>query len=502
MIVHKFGGTSLGNAKLFGDAADIVMDQYRKAHDARTRGGTLPSAGTVVVVSAMSGTTDQLIVGARAATEGKDALYRDVKAALLGRHLEVVQKTLSHNRERMEVGGQIEDRLHDLERLYRSIGVLGELTARGADAVASFGEQLSAPILAAILRERGARAQALSATALIVTDENFGGATPLLAPTRQRLQARVKPLVRDGVIPVITGYIAATEKGVTTTLGRGGSDYTAAIVGAGLDADEVWIWSDVDGILTADPHIVPQARTLSELSYGEATELAYFGAEVLHPKTIKPVIEHGIPLRIRNTFNPEHGGTLIVAEPSTDRELLPAIISATGLSLIAIGSQENKWVLHMAARALQRLSEAGVQVFMFSQSFSEQSLNLVVREQDQAHCLNVLCREFGDGSDGEWSSLPLNGEISTAGTFRKLGDLCSLGTKERVATVSVVGVPGSPDTGIASQAFAALGKSGARVIAVAQAASEQSVSFCVPDLQLEDTVRLLHRELGLEGNHE
>ena len=502
MIVHKFGGTSLGNAKLFGDAADIVMDQYRQTHDARTKGGTLPSAGTVVVVSAMSGTTDQLIVGARAATEGKDALYRDVKAALLGRHLEVVQKTLSHNRERMEVGGQIEDRLHDLERLYRSIGVLGELTPRGADAVASFGEQLSAPILAAVLRERGARAQALSATELIVTDDNFGSATPLMAPTRQRLQARVKPLVKDGVIPVITGYIAATEKGVTTTLGRGGSDYTAAIVGAGLDADEVWIWSDVDGILTADPHIVPQARTLSELSYGEATELAYFGAEVLHPKTIKPVIEHGIPLRIRNTFNPEHGGTLIVAEPSTDRELLPAIISASGLSLIAIGSQENKWVLQMAARALQRLSEAGVQVFMFSQSFSEQSLNLVVREQDQAHCLNVLCREFGDGSEGDWSTLPLNGEVSSTGTFRKLGDLCSLGTKEKVATVSVVGVPGSSDTGIASQAFAALGKFGARVIAVAQAASEQSVSFCVPDQQLEDTVRLLHRELGLEGNHE
>jgi aspartate kinase len=502
MIVHKFGGTSLGNAKLFGDVANIVMKQHRTTHDASDRDRTSPSPGTVVVVSAMSGTTDQLIVGARAAAEGKDALYRDVKAALLGRHLEVVQKTLSHNRERMEVGGQIEDRLHDLERLYRSIGVLGELTARGADAVASFGEQLSAPILAAVLRERGARAQALTATELIVTDDNFGSATPLMAPTRQRLQTRVKPLVKDGVIPVITGYIAATEKGVTTTLGRGGSDYTAAIVGAGLDADEVWIWSDVDGILTADPHIVPQARTLSELSYGEATELAYFGAEVLHPKTIKPVIEHGIPLRIRNTFNPEHEGTLIVAEPSPDRELLPAIISATGLSLIAIGSQENKWVLHMAARALQRLSEAGVQVFMFSQSFSEQSLNLVVREQDQAHCLNVLCREFGDGSDGEWSSLPLNGEVSSTGTFRKLGDLCSLGTKERVATVSVVGVPGSSDTGIASQAFAALGKSGARVIAVAQAASEQSVSFCVPDLQLEDTVRLLHRELGLEGNHE
>jgi aspartokinase/homoserine dehydrogenase 1 len=502
MIVHKFGGSSLGNGELFGNVADIIIMRQSTAHDARDAAQTSPPAATIVVVSAMSGATDQLIAGARAATEGKDAVYREVKAGLLGRHLEVVQTTLTHPRERLEVGGLIEDRLHDLERLYRSIGVLGELTVRGADAVTSFGEQLSAHILAAILRERGGRAQAVSATELIVTDDNFGAAAPRMALTRQRLQERVRPLLEQGVIPVITGYIAATEGGVTTTLGRGGSDYTAAIVGAGLDADEVWIWSDVDGILTADPNIVRQARTLSELSYGEATELAYFGAEVLHPKAIRPVIEHGIPLRILNTFNPEHPGTLIVELPNQARELLPAIISATGLSLIAIGSQENNWTLHMAARALQHLSDAGVEVLMFSQSFSEQNLNLVVRDLDQAHCLNVLCREFGEGTTHEWSSLPLNGAISSSDTFRKLGDICSLGTKEKVATISVVGVPGWNDAGIAARAFAALGKHGARIIAVAQAATEQSVSFCVPEHQLQDTVRLLHRELGLEGEHE
>lgn len=502
MIVHKFGGSSLGNGELFGNVADIIIMRQSTPHDARDAAQTSPPRATIVVVSAMSGATDQLIAGARSATEGKDAVYREVKAGLLGRHLEVVQTTLTHPRERLEVGGLIEDRLHDLERLYRSIGVLGELTVRGADAVTSFGEQLSAHILAAILRERGGRAQAISATELIVTDDNFGAAAPRMALTRQRLQERVRPLLEQGVIPVITGYIAATEGGVTTTLGRGGSDYTAAIVGAGLDADEVWIWSDVDGILTADPNIVPQARTLSELSYGEATELAYFGAEVLHPKAIRPVIEHGIPLRILNTFNPEHPGTLIVELPNQTRELLPAIISATGLSLIAIGSQENNWALHMAARTLQHLSDAGVEVLMFSQSFSEQNLNLVVRDLDQAHCLNVLCREFGEGTTHEWSSLPLNGAISSSGTFRKLGDICSLGTKEKVATISVVGVPGWNDAGIAARAFAALGKHGARVIAVAQAATEQSVSFCVPEHQLQDTVRLLHRELGLEGEHE
>jgi aspartokinase/homoserine dehydrogenase 1 len=495
MIVHKFGGTSVADARCFGKVADIVQEQQ----DAQS-GTALDSdaRGAVVVVSAMSGATDQLIAGARAAAEGKDAVYRQIKAELLRRHLAVVDSTLSKGRERLEVGGFIEDRLHDLERLYRSVGVLGELTPRGLDAVASFGEQLSAHILTAILRERRLRASAVSATELIVTDDKFGAATPLLDPTRRQLQQRIAPLLQQRIVPVITGYIGATGSGVTTTLGRGGSDYTASIVGAGLDAAEVWIWSDVDGILTADPNIVPLARTLPELSYSEAVELAYFGAEVLHPKTIRALIEHRIPLRILNTFNPSHPGTMILDMPDDDRELLPAIISAKGLSLVAIGSQQNGWGLPMAARALRHLSEAGVEVFMFSQSFSEQSLNLVVREQDQAHCLNLLCREFGDGTAHDWSTLPVDGTDTGLGTFRRLGEICSLGTKEKVATVSVVGVPGWNDTGIAAHAFSALGRLGARVVAVAQAATELSMSFCIPEDQLADTVRFLHRELGLE----
>jgi aspartate kinase len=432
----------------------------------------------------MSGVTNQLIAGARAAAEGKDTVYREIKAGLLSKHLDVVQTLLNHSPERLEVGGLVEDRLHELERLYRSIAMLGELTVRGRDVVASFGEQLSVSILAAVLRERGVRAQAISATELIVTDDNFGAATPLMDQTRQRLRQRIRPLVERGVIPVITGYIAATEEGVTTTLGRGGGDYTAAVVGAGLNADEVWIWSDVDGILTADPNIVPQARTLTELSYTEAADLAYFGADVLHPKTIRPVTESGIPLRIVNSFNPTHPGTLIVETPSPDRKLLPAIISTTGLSMIAIGSQDDAaslTPLRMAARALQRLSEVGVDVPMFSQSFSEHSLNLVVREQDQRHCLKVLRREFENGNQG---------------------NACSLGVKEKVATISVVGVPDWNESGIVSHAFSALGKHSTRVIAVAQAATEHSVSFCIPEDQVADTVRFLHRELGLEDEAE
>jgi aspartokinase/homoserine dehydrogenase 1 len=471
MIVHKFGGTSVGDAPCFARVADIVLAQRESEDEPMV-------AETVIVVSAMSGVTDQLVSGARAAAEGRDRVYREIKAALLTRHLDVLETLLTSSRERLNVGGLVEDQLHELERFYRSIAMLGEVTARGYDAVASFGEQLSASILAAVLRERGVRAEALSATDLLVTDGHFGAAMPLMEETRRRLQQRLRPLLERGAIPVVTGFVGATEQGVTTTLGRGGSDFSAAIIAAGLDADEVWIWSDVDGILTADPNIVPYARTLSELSYTEAADLAYFGAEVLHPKTIRPVIERGIPLRIVNTFNPDHAGTLIVALPSSERAYFPSIISTTGLSLIAIGSKDDSWELPMAARALQTLGDSGVDVLMFSQSFSEHSLNLVVREQDQAHCMRTLRRAFDDGTHGSEYNLEI---------------------KERVATVSVVGVPDWNGNGIVSHAFAALGKQGTRVIAVAQAATEYSVSFCIPEEQVTETVCFLHRELGLES---
>ena len=495
MIIHKFGGTSVGNAERISKVADILVRQHSK-HASRGNGES--RNGTVAVVSAMSGVTDQLIAGGRAAAEGRDSEYREIKARLLHKHLEVVETLLNHSPERLEVGGLIEDRLHDLERLYRSIAVLGEFTVRGCDAVTSMGEQLSASILAAVLRERGERAQAIPATELIVTDENFGAARPLLSLTNQRLAQRVKPLVERGVIPVVTGYIAATERGVTTTLGRGGSDYTAAIIGAGLEAEEVWIWSDVDGILTADPNLVPQARTLAELSYAEAAGLAYYGADVLHPKTIRPLIESGVPLRILNSFNPDHPGTLIVKNPSSDRLLSPAIISTTGLSLIAVGTQDDSWNLGKAARALQLLAEAGLDVPLFSQSFSEHSLNLVVRELNQAHCLNVLHTEYGDSVSPAQVD-PVVELAPQADPAQAAQKKYSLGVKEKVATVSVVGFPGWSESGIVSHAFTALGNHGTRVIAVAQAGTGYSVSFCIPEDQVGSTVRFLHHELGLDS---
>lgn len=469
MIIHKFGGTSVGTPAQIASVAEIISRQYQDPPGRRP--------GVVVVVSAMSGVTDQLIRSARAAARGDDSLFREIKAQLLRRHLETVEGLLSQGSDRLEVGGIIEDRLNELERFLRSIAVLGELTGRGRDAVMSFGEILSSIILAAVLRQMGLASQAISATQLIVTDEHFGEAGVLFPQTRHNLQSRIVPLVEKGMIPVVTGYLGATEKGATTTLGRGGSDYSAAILGAGLDAEEVWIWSDVDGILTADPNIVPGARTLLQLSYQEAAELAYFGAEVLHPKTIQPVIENNIPLRILNSFNPGHPGTLIVGYPSPDRKVYSAIISATGLSMIAVSSKSETWNLGMAARILQTLSGEGVQVLMFSQSFSEQSLNLIVRSQDQSYCLRVLTQGLG----GHCGSEP-----------------CLMDVRERIGTVSVVGLGDEKANGVVSHAYAALGKGRIQVISVAQPATERSVSFCIPEEQVSETVRLLHTELGLD----
>ncbi|MBN1246535.1 MAG: aspartate kinase [Anaerolineae bacterium] len=482
-IVHKFGGTSVGSAERFCAVADII------AHHHGPQGAHAPS-GAVVVVSAMGGVTNALLNGAWAATEGREATYRQVRTDLLARHLAVVDALFDAGEERNRLAGRITDQLSKLERLYDSIAVLGELTARGRDHVAAFGEMLSVEILAACLRERGVAAQALLATDLVVTDDHFGAAIPLMDKTRARLQARLVPLLVQGITPVVTGFIAATEDGVTTTLGRGGSDYTAAIIGTGLHARrgdptghdvqcrEVWIWSDVDGILTADPNLVPAARPLRELSYVEAAELAYYGADVLHPKTIRPVIENQIPLRILNSFNAADPGTLIVDRPSATRVHLPAIISTRGLSLIAVGGLDDYWSLHAVARALQALSDDGIDVLMFSQSFSEHNLNLIVRRDGQARCLRTLQTTFA-------------AELDRA--------IVTLGTKEQVATVSVVGVPGWNATGTVSHAFAALGAQGTRVIAVAQAATEHSVSFCIPEDQVTATVRFLHKELGLES---
>lgn len=347
---------------------------------------------------------------------------------------------------------------------------------------------MMAHILAAALRDRGERATAVEATEAIVTNGQHGSATPLMEETREAAQARLLPLLAEGVTPVVTGFIAATKDGVTTTLGRGGSDYTAAILGACLDSDEVWIWTDVDGVMTADPRVVPEARTLPEISYAEAAELSYFGAKVIHPKTILPAVERGIPLRIVNTFNPpsfppagggdeRRGGTLIVAEVKPSELTVKGITAIKGLSLVTVEGRGMLGVPGIAARVFTAVAQEGISVLMISQSSSEQNICFVIQQEAVERALKALEATF---------------ELELA---RRNVD--RIWAQKGVAIVAAVGAGMKGTPGIAAKVFGALGKHGINVISIAQGSSEYNISFVVDEADMEKAVRYIHQEFGL-----
>ena len=465
MIVMKFGGTSLGDGEAINRAVDIVCQ-------------TLKDKGlVVVVVSAMSGVTDTLLAAATSAAQGDAETFHRARWHLTDRHRLAITEVLNYEEARGQLMEEIEALLSDFESLCRSIHILGELTARGSDAVASLGERLTARILAAALRDRGERATAVEATETIVTNGKHGSAVPLMDETREAAQARLMPLLAQGVTPVVTGFIAATKDGVTTTLGRGGSDYTAAILGACLDSDEVWIWTDVDGVMTADPRVVPQARTLPEISYAEAAELSYFGAKVLHPKTILPAVERGIPLRIVNTFNPSYPGTLIVAEAKPSELAVKGITSIEGLSLVTVEGRGMLGVPGIAAKVFTAVAQEGISVLMISQSSSEQNICFIIRQEAVDCALKALEAAFET-------------ELARRNVDR-------IWAQNEVAIVAVVGAEMKGTPGIAAKVFGALGERGVNVISIAQGSSEYNISFVVDEGDMEDAVRYIHQKFGL-----
>ncbi|NCC34035.1 MAG: aspartate kinase, partial [Chloroflexia bacterium] len=277
-VVMKFGGTSVGSADAIRHVARIVADSHRE-HE------------VVVVVSAMNApdlrTTDTLIAAAKAAAAGNGEATGEVAPRLLDLHLRAAAE-LASPEECALLEPELRAMLDYLSNLSHSIAVLGELTPRALDLFSGLGERLNARLIAAALRSAGLAAEAVDATRLIVTDEHYGSASPLMDETRATSRAVLEPMLAQKMVPVVTGFIGATRAGVPTTLGRGGSDYTCSILGAVLEAKEVWFWKEVDGVLTANPKVVPEARTLPRLSYNEMGEMAYYGANVLHPKTVRP----------------------------------------------------------------------------------------------------------------------------------------------------------------------------------------------------------------------
>src|SRR6266849_6024134 len=299
--VMKLGGTSVGDAAFIARTVQIIATAAKQN-------------GCVAVVSAMSGVTNRLVEAAKEAQAGNAAEAAAIVNTLRQQHEAAVSSLINSEAERARIRQRMEEVLAEGRRLCEGTALLRELTPRTLDAISSLGERLSAPLVAAAIRELGVPSESIEATELIVTDAFHGGAEPQMKLTGEKSQTRLRPLLEKGFVPVVTGFIGATTEGQLTTLGRGGSDYSATILGAAMDADEVIIWTDVDGVLTADPRLVPEARTIPVISYREAAELAYFGAKVLHPKTLNPVVQAAIPVWIRNSFAPERPGTKITPE--------------------------------------------------------------------------------------------------------------------------------------------------------------------------------------------
>jgi len=466
-LVMKFGGTSVGDGQRIKNAADLVSASAAQGHAA------------VVTSSAMGGVTDALIRAARRAAEGDAQTFLATERALLDQHLAALDQAVAVAAARSGLYDQIARGLGSFADFCRSIHVLGEVTPRALDAVASLGERLLIPIFAQALRERGARAEAVEGTELIVTDDRFTQASPLMEATRDKARARLLPLLDAGAIPVVTGFIGATRDGVTTTLGRGGSDYSATILGSALDADEVWIWTDVDGVMTADPRVVPDAQSIAEISYAEAAELSYFGAKVIHPQTILPAAERDIPIRILNTFNPAHPGTRIVREPRVNGRTVKAITAIRKLSLLNVEGRGMQGVPGVAAKVFSAVAREGINVLMISQSSSEQSICFVVEAAAAARACAALEKEF---------------ELE-----RLLHNIDRVWAQDSVVIVAIVGAGMKGVPGIAAKVFGALAGRNLNVISIAQGSSEYNLSIVVDEKDADEAVRAVHAGFNLHG---
>jgi len=467
ILTMKFGGTSVGSPEALSQAAEIVLTTAQEWE------------GVVVVVSAANGVTDALMKGALSAAGGDGQTYMEIEGDLRSRHRGVVQELLSPGGESSSLLAMVDEHLAEFTAFCRSIHVLGEVTPRAMDTIVSVGERMNAGLLAALLRRRGATSEVVLSTELIVTDATFQKAAPLMEPTRAHVARRLVPLLADGIIPVVTGFIGATEEGVTTTLGRGGSDFSAAILGDCLDSEEVWIWTDVDGVMTVDPRAVPEAQRIPILSYAEVAELSYFGAKVLHPRAIRPVVERGIPLWVKNTFNPSCPGTRIVKEPDNACGAVKAVTAIRDLSMVTVEGRGMMGVPGIAARTFAAVAGQGASVLMISQASSEQSICFVIPTDHVPAVVKAI-----------------EGEMAAELRRRDVDRVSSLDEMVIVTAVGA-GLRGTP--GVAARTFGALAQANINVVAVAQGSSECSISLVVSANDAARALRQIHSEVILHG---
>jgi bifunctional aspartokinase / homoserine dehydrogenase 1 len=468
LLVMKFGGTSMGGAERIRIAAGLVAKEQQRRP-------------VTVVVSAMSKVTDFLLDSLRRAELGGRETVTEDTEKLRQRHREAATELFSDSSGlasfREEALETIESLITKFQRIANGVLMLGERPPRSMDEAVAIGERLSAELMAHYLRATGSEALAVNGGDVIITDSVFGNASPIMDLTRKQCGEFLLPLLEKGTIPIVTGFNGSTTDGRPTTLGRGGSDFSASILAASLDAQELWIWTDVDGIMTADPRLVKDSAVLDEVTYAEAAELAYNGAKVLHPRTLAPLVEKQIPVWSKNSFAPEKQGTKIIsrfAEPKGAR-------AVTSMSNVALVSMEPANAVlsgtRLMARALDALALANVEILVFTSSSYRQSFCFLIRKQDVDAALEAL-------------KLNLSLELSH-------GYLKPIEVDENVGLLAIVGEGMRGTPGTAGRVFDAISREEINIIAIAQGSSELTIGVVVRLDHLDKAVRAVHQECEL-----
>jgi aspartate kinase len=465
LLIMKFGGTSVGSAEAMNTVFEIVQQEK------------LEWKNIAVVISAVSGATNILLETATKAANGNEQVIVSSVEFLKQKHFEIIERSIPDETLQGAVKEAISELINEFRSLCHAMFVLGETTPRALDAVASLGERMSVRVLSAIFVSKGIPSTYVDATELVVTNNLYQNANPDFAATTTKTRAVLNPLFAQNMVPIVTGFIGATVDGITTTLGRGGSDYSAAILGAVLPADDVWIWTDVDGVMTADPRIVPTARTIPEILYSEIAELAYYGAKVLHPKTVRPVIESGIGLRICNTFNPSHPGTRLVAsfqggEPTQMERIIKAVTTIRKQKLVTVEGRGMLGVPGVAARTFAAVASTGTSVPLITQSSSEQSICFAIPTAPSNDVITALRTEFSK-------------ELAN-------NDIDGIFASNEVSILTVVGHGTKNTPGIAGLIFSKLGDMKINVLAIAHGSSDVSISLVIDSSDDEKAVICLH----------
>ena len=478
--VMKFGGSSLAGPKEILRSVAIVKEYAADSN-------------LVIVCSAMGDTTDHLLKAIEHAKKGETDMARKAISAIHVSHMTAVGEGIADQKYKDICRDWLAELFDEIDKVLLGISLLKDLSPRSLDYVLSFGERLATYIVSNALASMGLRTKYLSGgEAGIMTDESFGSAEPILKITNEKLRSKLLPMISDGIIPVVTGFIAETlETHEIITLGRGGSDYTATLIAAAIDADEIVLWTDVDGILTADPRIIKDARILEQITYLEAMEMSAFGAKSMQPRALEPVARKGIAVRIKNTFNPSCDGTLIVPAnkiANGARSGVKAVGSITNVGAITISGTSIVGSPGTAAKIFEILKELGVPILMMCQSVSENNVSLIVKRDALHRVVRAFKKEL-------LLEDPDSAKISAPDGRAKFNFLAY---EDDVAIVAVLGrgMIGTP--GIAGRVFSTVAKHGINIRMIAQGSSEINISFAIKEKDRTKAVTALHEEFVLK----